>query len=118
MGTRDKLAVQRTKLANERTLLAYVRTAIVCFATGLTMIKLVSHDPLIIFVALILLIASVGMVFMGIYTYLRTSMEIRGSYLAIVKPQILKFPSFFKTFEASLRVEPVVKTSSKITTEL
>ena len=38
-------------------------------------------------------------------------------YLAIVRPQTFLIPNLFRVFAASIRVEPVVKTSSKISTE-
>ncbi len=72
MGTRDKMAIERTRLANERTLLAYIRTALVVFASGATLFKLFPSDRFLFFIALTLMIIGAGVTMLGIYTYSKT----------------------------------------------
>ena len=72
MGTRDKLAIERSRLANERTLLSYMRTSIVFFATGITMFKLFFEDQILISIGVILTITSFAMIGFGFYFYIQT----------------------------------------------
>ena len=76
MGTRDKLAIQRSRLANQRTLLSYMRTSIVFFATGITMFKFFFNDKLILIVAESLIISSLAIAVLGVYLYSKTRREL------------------------------------------
>lgn len=72
MGTRDKLAIERSRLANERTLLSFMRTSIVFFATGITMFKLFFEDQILTAIGVILTITSFAMIGFGFYFYTQT----------------------------------------------
>ena len=76
MGTRDRLAIQRSRLANERTLLSYIRTSIVFFATGATMLKLFSNDIFLVIVGELMVISSILITILGVYFYARTRKEL------------------------------------------
>lgn len=66
---RDNLAIDRTKLVNQRTLLAYIRTAIMLVATGVTFLKLFSDDKIFVLLSIILLMGSVPIIGLGIFTF-------------------------------------------------
>lgn len=77
MGTRDKLAFERSRLANERTLLAYMRTSIVFFATGITMMKLFIGDYILTTLGVVLIATSFAMVGFGYYFYNQTKRHLQ-----------------------------------------
>ena len=86
MGTRDKLAIERSRLANERTLLSYMRTSIVFFATGITMFKLFFEDQVLAGIGVALTFTSFVMAGFGFYFYTQTKkhLEVRN-FLPIKK---------------------------------
>lgn len=71
MILRDFLATDRTILANERTFLAYLRTFISFFAAGIGFIKFV-NEKIIVFLGYILVILSVGVLYLGCVRYLKS----------------------------------------------
>lgn len=68
---RIELAAQRTILANERTFLAYVRTAIMILVSGITLIKLLGNEPLMLFTGLALLPVGIATGLNGFIRYLK-----------------------------------------------
>lgn len=75
---RNKLAVDRTRLANERTLLAYVRTAIMLFASGFTLLKLLPELKVQKFIGYLLYLAAAVTLIIGVVSYIRVNRTISG----------------------------------------
>ena len=67
----DELALERTKLANQRTLLAYSRTAIMIFATGITFLKILAADRVLMITGLVLLPLSLLVFVYGFISFTR-----------------------------------------------
>lgn len=66
---RNDLATQRTILANERTFLAYIRTAIMVLISGITLIKLLGKDPILLYTGLALLPLGLVLGLTGFFRY-------------------------------------------------
>ena len=71
LNGRESLALTRTKLANERTMLAYARTAIMLAATGGTLLKLFGDSNSMVISGWGLVIAAIGVAWVGIARYRR-----------------------------------------------
>lgn len=67
----DELALERTKLANQRTLLAYSRTAIMIFATGITFLKILADDKVLMISGLVLVPLSILIFVYGFISFTR-----------------------------------------------
>ena len=74
---RDYLAFDRTKLANERTILSYLRTSIMLFATGITLIKVLSDEPHMRILGIIFIPLSIFLGLFGLFSFFRTRARMR-----------------------------------------
>ena len=77
---RDHLAIDRTKLANQRTILAYIRTAIMIFASGITIIKLIPADSFFYLLGILLIILIFPCLAIGFFAYCKVKNNINRMY--------------------------------------
>jgi inner membrane protein YidH len=74
---RNRLAVDRTKLANERIFLAYMRTAIMLFASGFTLLKLIEKNQVQEYIGYVLYVFAILSLSLGFLSYARVMRTIR-----------------------------------------
>ncbi|MCV6585238.1 MAG: DUF202 domain-containing protein [Marinibacterium sp.] len=72
------LAVIRSDLANQRTLLAHVKTALGMSVAGLGFLKFAGQDPVLSLLGVIALPVSVGVLGLGVASFLLTRRRIRA----------------------------------------
>lgn len=77
---RDYLAKDRTVLANERTLLAYMRTALMFFGTGVTFIKILNDDQLLVIIGWAMILVTPILIALAVSRHRKVSKHLESDY--------------------------------------
>lgn len=82
----DALALDRTRLANERTFLAYIRAGVVVGVSGISILKLLPDEPMLVTLAWCMLPTSFLLGIVGLVRTVRLARSLRGLENNVAKP--------------------------------